>query len=546
MLITYKKTKRGYVLITLLLISGILAVIAGALVRMGSGSLFATQRDYSGEQALFAAEAGLVAAAEQYARDGDLPIPFTGSLNGGRGTYDVALYNNTGTDPMPVPGGVTIPPGTLYMVSTGSGDDTRQKKAAALFRTDMGIFQVGALAENVVGTNSTFAAFDSSLEPSGHTGAPHPSSVQPSEMVLATNEDMGLRFQFTNATVDGGVFMGPGGNPTVGIQADATTTIGFTGSLGALMNVPTIEVPAVGLPNQGDFDDVDTTISTVTLANTNFNPPSGGEMVITRNCLTLTVQANGDFEAYESGSSSICTGNLFTETVTSATNSYSAPGSISFSPFNISGTWHNVVLDPANGLIGAEDFGPTGDPITSPPPAPVFGSMPGWMNEFLGGPPSTSTGGTLQQGTYGDVTIDDTSTILEDGGTYVVDNLRISSGGRLTLPAGASNVNIYVTGSIDISGADAIINETRQAPNLNIFYTGTSPVNLAGGAQAFHTLTAPGADVVLQGNNASFFGAIIARNLEVHDANFFFDVATEGVGAGMAGTHIQMVARVRP
>ena len=387
------RTRRGYVLITLILIGTILAVVAGALVKMGAGSLYASQRDYSGEQALF---------------------------------------------------------------------------------------------------------------------------------------------------------VGPGGNPEMGINADATSTINFTGSLNSLMNVPPIELPTVPLPDKGDFDDEDTSTTPVQLANTNFNPPVAGEMVITRNCLTLKIKANGDFTATESGPSSTCTGNIFDQSVTSANNEFSEPGAISFNPFQIRGNWHHVLLDPSTGVIGAEDFGPGGDPITSPPPPLVTGPMPGWMGPFLGGPPSSTTGGTLPEGTYDDVTIDTTTTYLEDGGTYVFKDLTINGNGTLTLKEGASNVNIYVTGSISIQGEDAIVNETRLAPNLNIFYTGSDPVSLSGGAQAFHTLTAPNADVLLEGHNASFFGAIIAGNLEVRDANFFFDVATQGVGTGMAGTHLQMVARVRP
>ena len=60
------------------------------------------------------------------------------------------------------------------------------------------------------------------------------------------------------------------------------------------------------------------------------------------------------------------------------------------------------------------------------------------------------------------------------------------------------------------------------------------------------TLIAPDAPITLEGNGSTFFGALATNEtLELNDALFYYDVATDGVGTGTDGTTMTVLARQR-
>jgi hypothetical protein len=173
--------------------------------------------------------------------------------------------------------------------------------------------------------------------------------------------------------------------------------------------------------------------------------------------------------------------------------------------------------------------------------------LPGWAFG-QDGPPSVTNPDLLTGGEYENVTIDSVQTELESGQTFVVENLVITSQGALALPEEAESVNIYVRNSLILDGEDALLNDTRKAPKLNIFYSGTDEVQLRGGSMAYFTLYAPDADLRMNGGEESrtdFYGALVGRTIEVNQANFHFDLATLGIGKGTSGENLNILARTR-
>ena len=60
------------------------------------------------------------------------------------------------------------------------------------------------------------------------------------------------------------------------------------------------------------------------------------------------------------------------------------------------------------------------------------------------------------------------------------------------------------------------------------------------------TLIAPEAPITLNGNGSTFFGALATeKELKLLDADFYYDVATDGVGVGTDGTTMVVLARQR-
>ena len=109
-------------------------------------------------------------------------------------------------------------------------------------------------------------------------------------------------------------------------------------------------------------------------------------------------------------------------------------------------------------------------------------------------------------------------------------------------------MTIYVTHSLSVEGEDALLNASRLAPNLKIYYTGEQDVNLSGGAHAFFTLVARDANISLKGPDGirtQFFGALVGKDLEVKNAAFHYDTATSGIGTGTSGTSLSLLHRHR-
>lgn len=84
---------------------------------------------------------------------------------------------------------------------------------------------------------------------------------------------------------------------------------------------------------------------------------------------------------------------------------------------------------------------------------------------------------------------------------------------------------------------------------MKIYYTGTEPVTLAGGSEAYLTLIAPNAEILLRGDQqgvkTNFYGALVGQKVEVENANFLFDLSTKGIGTGARGYSLRLLNRHR-
>lgn len=106
-----------------------------------------------------------------------------------------------------------------------------------------------------------------------------------------------------------------------------------------------------------------------------------------------------------------------------------------------------------------------------------------------------------------------------EGGVYYFDSIKLSGGATLTI---AGPCTFYVAGSIDATGG-AFVNEAHDPHNLSIISSG-SDVKISGGTVFYGSILAPYADVVLSGNDAGFYGAVVGRTVDLlGDYSFHVD-----------------------
>lgn len=525
----------GFALPALLLITTILLLVATAVGQIGFTSLKVAAHDRDADQALFAAEAGLVAAAEELTRTGELTQPFAASLPNGA-EYEVLYFHNDTTEPMVTVREVEIPPGTVFLYASGLAQE-RTRNSGILLKSGGGLFRVGALGDGFVLADSTFDSFSSEQ-------GDYPSSLLSDAMIAATNQTSGELFAVTGTQVDGGLFVGPGGDAAQLITADGSSTISRQGALPQELDVPAVVVP--DLPDadvEGDGDDGDGSVT---------SPDIPFTVARTSSVITLDLNVPGGFSMEIQPDGSFTIDNV----------SETAYGSLQTGVYNIN---QPPDLDvPARMFIfgetafsfrsrdNARNVTVTDTEITVVEGGVAYTMpVPDWLNGGGGGPvgtPSVTNPEELVEGRYQDVTINTGETDLVGGTTVVVDNLDIITGGALALPSGSEPVDVYVTGTLVVDGEDAIVNNTRKAPNLNIHYLGDQDVQLSGGSQAYFTLYAPEADISLTGQPGApteFFGALIGKNFNVSNANFHFDQATMGIGEGVTGESFAVLARTR-
>ena len=410
---------------------------------------------------------------------------------------------------------------------------------------------MGALANSITGTGSTFDAYDSNSETAGYTGlVPDPVSMVASSTILASNRSSGVVLNLTGSSVDGAAYVGPGGNTAAQMILDAASAVGITGTLAQPIDQPAIVVPS--MPNGPSTTPPNTANPKTVFLNdaggkrdTTITPPSvaGGPVTISHYCLNLKIYPDGRFVAREAGNGCEIQGDIQDQTVrTLSPASGGTPLTVrSYNPLDIRGNWHHVIYDPSNSSLAIDQQG-----VRRPAPAPVtHPGLPPWIF-YASPPPAAVSPATLQPGKYDTVNVQGNITSLVDGGVYVVKNLRVDALGKIYLPATATNTKIFVTGSLIIDGAEAIVNDSRKPTALKIFYTGSSPVTVSGGSAAFASLYAPNADVTLAGYDSSFYGAISCKNLNVNQAKFHYDVATQGIGTGLDSSAFQLLARYHP
>jgi len=560
---TKKLTRRkGLVLPAVFSVLIILMFLVLAVTSMGTTSLrqagYVTQDD----QAAYAAEAGLARALAQYQKDGTISEAtgtgvqlMKGALEGSGATYQVNLYVNDGPGPMKVPTGAYIPEGTAFLVSEGRSQAERSvRRSAALVEKGLGTVEVGSLASAFLAENASFKAYDSSKEAPGYTGlGVDPNSLLDQQTIIATNESTGQPVKLTNSEVLGNILLGPGSDPNAQVSKDGTSTTQRVGVLEEPIELPPVEVPDIpGEDDTGAPPQPENYSPSGAANHVNFTQDANGKVTIINQCFTCVIQPNGDFSVSESSgpagvSAKSASGNIKTGVVNHAPGlSTQFDIDITGSSFSVGGYWHGLKLTDTGQLLVDPPTNNSGDKWSDGNLEPY--TAPTWLSDafFKNIPPDLTNPSDMETGYFNNISIDSGTTVLQDSSTIVVNNLEITNGGQLNLPDGGKDVTIYVTGSLTIDGVNAILNETRKAPELKIYYTGTDPVQVSGGASTFMTLIAPDAQITLNGGGSSFYGALATKEqLTLKDAEFYYDIATEGVGTGTDGGTLSILAHQR-
>ncbi len=538
--------RRGMVLPSVFVVLMVLVVLAFSLTYLGMQNLGNAVSYSQDDKALYAADTGLVHALAEYQSTGELPDRFSGEVKATGATYRVDLIENHSEEPLPVPGGASIPPGTAYLLSEGRSGQRSLRRSALLLQTGLGSMQVGALAERLTVQDSLLGAYDSSRDMS--TGdEPDAEARLPDEVVIATNSNSGTPIRLIDTEVLGTIFVGPGGDPNELISREGDTQLRRQSTLLERIDVPPIELPDI----PGTFDDEVMTAQPLYRPHTyssdgfSVSRDSNGVVTGTNQCFSFTLKPDGTFYANENSGQRILSGNVQTGTFVNSgpqnfTHDWSPGGH-----FEIGGYFHGLVIT-SDGTLKVDK--PSNDPgALWDDGGTSLHTAPEWLAQSFFGSPGEDlvNPDQLDSGRFGEVKIDSVATKLGKDAVLIVKDLIIGEGGRIQLPEDSTSATIYVTGSLSVDGENAVLNDTRKPPNLKIFYTGDKPVRLTGGSDSFLTLLAPNADVFLNGHDSSFYGALVGREVLIQNAKFFFDVATEGVGTGTDGTTMKVLSRHR-
>lgn len=536
--------RRGMLLPTILLLISVLVVLAGSVMSMTTGGVLVTRQGLESERALRLADAGLATAtAKLYA--GSLGASLAETLDDGK--FQVSVTSNPGAAAMSTPYGLDLPPRATLLRSVGTTRNGAQRISLALFRNGLGAFQVGALADSLSASNSTFDSYDASVSVT-------PVPVAAPQGILATNHTDTTISLSNNSTVSGKTLVGPGGDATAQIVTASNSTTTERGSLAAPIRIPPVTVPEVAnahsdvggatgpgatpailrIPNQRGA--TDTTVS----------PPTrpADPVLFSHYCLSVKIWPDGRFYAEEGGSSSKLWGS-FSSTGSPTITQRAGSGLTASGPgLKLVGQYHSFAYNPATTVFKIDQQNGNTIPRLSGSTPIVAPTLPAWAY-FTQPEQEAVDPSALPEGKYNNVNLTSSQAELVDGGVYVIRNLHISNNGKLHLAANAKNVKIYVTGSMEVDGLGTIANDSLLPANLKIFYTGTQPVLISAGAAAYFSLFAPGAEVTLTGRGSEFFGALVTKKLSLNDALFHYDISTRGVGTGEDATAYTLLARYR-
>lgn len=138
-----------------------------------------------------------------------------------------------------------------------------------------------------------------------------------------------------------------------------------------------------------------------------------------------------------------------------------------------------------------------------------------------------------------DLRVDDDDVVTLESGTYYFTSIFLDDDSKIKLAPGAE-VKIYVEGTINLeSGSD--FNENGKPTQMFVFTKG-SIVDLEGNSEFKGALYAPNADFVHYSSGAGFYGAVIARRVEVkNSACIHFDRALSNIQFG-AGSGYDVIA----
>lgn len=533
-----RRQEDGVILPSLILLSLILVTLSAILLSSGTSSLRLATQQQNSEQAYLVAEAGLVRAAATYAKTG---VPkdttdFSGKMEESDSSFVVSITSNpSATDDLVTAEGISIPPMTTYLLSTGTTSDGTQQRVGGLFTLGTGAFRAGVLANNVVATNSKFFAYSSLTNT-------QPNPLLPGQGILTSNGSSSpgkAQFELNTTTVEGRVYVARGTSPLVQIEKNNSKTE-YDSSLGEDIDIPDIVVPKLERGKSGPSSKDD-------------EPQAVEENVWKKLEGAPSTDAlwNGTGWVFHHKGSNYRQSEVLT------------PGS--------SGTVQTgnlqVRFSSQNGMVEVKHGSGSWKPV-SLPVDPL---------------PSVEDPGTLEPGAYGKVTITKGDNVLQEGGMFVVRDLEIAAGGQLALDSN-SPVSLYVTNSLKITGENAIANASKMPPNLKIYYTGPDEVSFEGGSQSYFTLIAPKATINLTGPDTpvgggseaepidsdgentveegdgteaieadepkptpttAFYGALIGKVVNIKNAAFYFDIATDGIGEGVDGNTFSLLSRHR-
>lgn len=524
--------EKGVVLPALTLVSVILITLATAILVRGTGSLRTATFDHQSDQAIYAAETGIVYAIDEYNRLGEFRDSLEGKLAATNSHYKIEVFYNDSSQEQFIEGGILLPANTMYLLSEGTSGEHITRRAGALFRIGLGAFQAGLISDSLSAGNATFDAYNSQKDKD-------PNLSKETDKGILANHNVpmgGEQFHLADTTVEGAVFVAPGTNPTTAIVKSGTTMTARESVLAEPINVAEVQVPdlpAATPPSGGTTTPGSTTWSgNFQIGELRVQGSSSGLRFYDTglNQTLFNIRPDGSLEPFHTGQSDL---------IQDDTNMKV------YRHFNSQGTRLISIDRGGNTTIRYQDANHEGSGEMVPP-AEFIEAL------FSGGVSNVENPSTLENGRYGTVTIDDgTPTELEDG-TFVVKDLKITNGGQLKLgKVGETDkkAKIYVTGTIQVDGAEAIVNNTKLPPNLQIFYVGDDKVFLSGGSSAYFTLVAPHADIELKGmpgeQPTKFFGALLGKHVTVENAEFHYDTEAEEVGTGQDGSKIYLLNRHR-
>lgn len=217
-----KRHPFGLALALALILVPIILIIAFGLTRMGTQNLNHADAARHSKKALFAAEAGAVEAVRQLHADAEWSSGWSEprALANGPETHTVEVTNNnSGTEPVTASNGAVVPPGTAYVLATGTsrGNDFR-RQVGVLVRTRAGelSFRYGIFCYQSLDLgNGSIDSFNSDDAPYDQTPA----------------QDLGRGGVGTNsvtAPAAGGIYLSPGavvGDIDIGVGGDPSTTV---------------------------------------------------------------------------------------------------------------------------------------------------------------------------------------------------------------------------------------------------------------------------------------------------------------------------------
>ncbi len=528
--------KAGMVLPSLLTLTIILLMLASALLASGTTSLRVATHDQQSDQATYAAEAGLVKAAQEYVDQGSLPQPYERSLVPTGSKVIVTIYENPGSTEKRV-AGLVIPKKSAYLLAEGVSENGTRRKSGALFRMGLEAFQVGALADKLVAENSDFDAYNSERESPGFSGPGYDPSAKVDDVALvASNTTSGTTFDLNNVRLDGGLYVGPGGDTGSQVVKTGTTSVGREAVLAESIDIDEIEVPGGDDGDEGDpqIPTLGSLAFTGVTTNGDWSFSDGGN-------LNFTV---GPYNGSSQGGNVDAPAPLKTLWGSESVNGAQVPVLQVYLDVP-GGAWAKILNDGSGTFFYKESNGTIRQGTSPDFESRIFGG--GGGGGYLN---STTNPAQLDPGRYDSVTIDEdwTANFDREGGTYVIKDLLVKDSGHLKFLDGGKPVTIYVTNSLSVEGEDALLNASRLAPHLKVYYTGEQDVNLSGGANAFFTLIALHANISLKGPEGirtQFFGALVGKDLEVKNAAFHYDTATSGIGTGTSGTSLSLLHRHR-